>query len=368
MSRVVLRASVMRSKRGCIWPFNPLKNVLYSPFKGYRLELKSTVNFKDLEQFISTKMRMSHIYQPVMLLTLLDNAGRCHQQEIAKAILAHDPSQIDYYTNITNNMVGKVLRGRSIVEKDNKDYMLSGFDSLTPDNIEVLKKLCLSKIDEFNVARGQDVWEHRKKSKGYVSGTVRYEVLKSAKYKCELCGISADVKALEVDHIVPRSNGGSDDITNFQALCYSCNATKRDRDDADLRGIADSYRDRDDNCLFCTLEPTRIIDENELAYVIKDAFPVTEEHRLIIPKRHVAEYFDLYQPELNAVNQLLIKHKALIEAEDSTVTGFNIGINCGEDAGQTIFHCHIHLIPRRKGDVKEPRGGIRHLIPGKGSY
>ena len=332
------------------------------------LELKNKLSFRDLERFISTKMRMSHIYQPVMLLTLLDNAGRCHQQEIAKAILAHDHSQIDYYTNITNNMVGKVLRGRSIVEKDKKDYMLSGFASLTTDNIEVLKKLCLSKIDEFNVARGQDVWEHRRKSKGYVSGTVRYEVLKSAKYKCELCGVSADVKALEVDHIVPRSNGGSDDITNFQALCYSCNASKRDRDDADLRGVADSYKDRDDHCLFCTIEPTRIIDENELAYVIKDGFPVTEGHRLVIPKRHVADYFGLYQPELNAINQLLTKHKALIESEDSTVSAFNIGMNCGEDAGQTIFHCHIHLIPRRKGDVDEPRGGIRHLIPGKGYY
>ena len=147
------------------------------------------MNFKGLEEFISTKMRMSHIYQPVMLLTLLDNAGKCHQQEIAKAILAHDPSQVDYYTNITNNMVGKVLRGRSIVEKDKKDYMLSGFDSLTPDNIETLKKLCLSKINDFNEARGGNVWEHRRKSKGYVSGTVRYEVLKKAKYKCELCGI-----------------------------------------------------------------------------------------------------------------------------------------------------------------------------------
>ena len=67
---------------------------------GYMLELKNTLNFNDLEEFISTKIRMSHIYQPVMLLTLLDNAGRCHQEEIAKAILAHDPSQIDYYTNI----------------------------------------------------------------------------------------------------------------------------------------------------------------------------------------------------------------------------------------------------------------------------
>ena len=243
------------------------------------------MNFKGLEEFISTKMRMSHIYQPVMLLTLLDNAGKCHQQEIAKAILAHDPSQVDYYTNITNNMVGKVLRGRSIVEKDKKDYMLSGFDSLTPDNIETLKKLCLSKINDFNEARGGNVWEHRRKSKGYVSGTVRYEVLKKAKYKCELCGISADIKALEVDHILPRSNGGSDDITNFQALCYSCNATKRDRDDTDLRGIVDSYNDREDNCLFCTIELWRIIDENELAYVIKDAFPVTDRVDILYSRR-----------------------------------------------------------------------------------
>ena len=329
-----------------------------------------SMNYKELKDFISTKMRMSHIYQPVMILTLLEKTGRCHQEDIAKAILAHDPSQIEYYTNITNNMVGKVLRGRSIVEKDkkSKDYALNGYETLTVEDIKTLKQLCLDKIDEFNDARGSDVWEHRKKSKGYVSGTTRYEVLKNAKYRCELCGISADVKALEVDHIVPRNNGGSDDIINFQALCYSCNAAKRDRDDTDLRGVSDSYEYRDDGCLFCTIDPARIIDENELAYVIEDGFPVTVGHRLVIPKRHAADYFHLVQPELNAINQLLTKHKALIEQEDSTVSGFNIGMNCGEDAGQTVFHCHIHLIPRRKGDVDEPRGGVRHLIPGKGSY
>ena len=92
---MALRGSVLPSKRLCIWPFNASTNMFYSYQTGYKLELKNTVNFNDLEEFISTKMRMSHIYQPVMLLTLLDNAGRCHQQEIAKAILAHDPSQID---------------------------------------------------------------------------------------------------------------------------------------------------------------------------------------------------------------------------------------------------------------------------------
>jgi len=326
------------------------------------------MTFKDLKEFVANKMRMSQIYQPVMLLTLLENAGRCHQEVIAKAILAHDPSQIEYYTKITNNMVGKVLRGRSIVERDKKDYTLNGFETLTPEDIEALKQLCVDRIGEFIDSRGQDVWQHRRKSKGYVSGTVRYEVLKNAKYRCELCGISADVKSLEVDHIIPRNHGGADDITNFQALCYSCNATKRDRDDTDLRGMAATYNHREVNCLFCCIESARIIDQNELAYVIEDGFPVTVGHRLVIPKRHVPDYFDLGQPELNAVNQLLTKHKALIESEDPTVSGFNIGINCGEDAGQTIFHCHIHLIPRRKGDVKEPRGGIRHLIPEKGYY
>ena len=326
------------------------------------------MSFDELENFIANNMRMSHIYQPVMLLKLLDKDGRCHQEEIARAILAHDPSQTDYYTKITNNMVGKVLRNRGIVEKDKKEYVLNDFARLTPENVSILRSLCLSKIQDFNETRGRSVWEHRKKSKGYVSGSTRYEVLKKAKYRCELCGIAADIKALEVDHIIPRNVGGKDDISNFQALCYSCNAAKRDRDDTDLRGISESYNERKDGCLFCFIATERVIDENELAYVVQDAFPVTEGHRLIIPKRHVADYFELGQAELNAVNQLLVTHKALLETEDPVISGFNVGINCGADAGQTIFHCHIHLIPRRQGDVKEPRGGIRHLIPGKGSY
>ena len=92
--------------------------------------------------------------------------------------------------------------------------------------------------------RGDRIWSHRKKSSGYVSGTLRYEVLKGAKFRCELCGISAQEKALEVDHIVPRNSGGKDDLSNLQALCYSCNAMNRYRDDTDLRQIADSYKVR----------------------------------------------------------------------------------------------------------------------------
>ncbi len=124
----------------------------------------------------------------------------------------------------------------------------------------------------------------------------------------------------------------------------------------------------DKDCIFCNIEPNRVIAENELAYVIRDGFAVTEHHSLVIPKRHARDYFELTSEELDAINQLLVSAKDEVLKLDDVVDGFNIGMNCGESAGQTVFHCHIHLIPRRKGDVENPRGGIRHVIPGKGSY
>lgn len=122
------------------------------------------------------------------------------------------------------------------------------------------------------------------------------------------------------------------------------------------------------NCIFCQLTIDRVVHENEHAVAFYDLFPVTEKHALVAPKNHVKDYFDLNESELIACNELLKKLKMEISDNDPSVTGFNIGMNCGEDAGQTIFHCHIHLIPRRKGDVENPRGGVRHLIPGKGDY
>ncbi len=126
-----------------------------------------------------------------------------------------------------------------------------------------------------------------------------------------------------------------------------------------------------ENCLFCNIqtnERTRIVTENELAYVIRDGFPITPGHTLIIPKRHAVDYFELVQSEVHAVNALMHEQKNQLMLDDPSIEGFNIGMNCGEVAGQTIFHCHVHLIPRRKGDVQNPRGGVRHVIAGKGYY
>jgi len=326
------------------------------------------MNFPDLKHFLINRMRMSHIYQPVMLMTLLKEGGVASIENLSKKLLIEDKSQQEYYGNITRNMVGRVLNNHGIVQKDGEIFKLRDYETYTEDQRIELIQICQEKLNEYIEKRGKRIFEHRRKSAGYISGSIRYNILKDAKFRCELCGISADTKALEVDHIMPRNKGGSDEINNLQALCYSCNAMKRDKDSTDFRKVKESYEVREEGCLFCEIQKERILDEDNLFYVIRDGFPVTDLHTLVIPKRHVETYFDLYQPELNSCNRMIQKFKQQIEKEDVSVKGFNIGINNGEVSGQTIFHCHIHLIPRREGDVKNPRGGVRGVIPNKQGY
>jgi len=125
---------------------------------------------------------------------------------------------------------------------------------------------------------------------------------------------------------------------------------------------------REPGCVFCNMLGERMVLENNLAYAIRDMYPVTALHTLIIPRGHVPNYFDLSIQQIEACHRLLVAAQAEIVAQDKDVRGFNIGINQGSAAGQTILHCHIHIIPRRIGDVDDPRGGIRHLMPGKGPY
>ena len=326
------------------------------------------MTYKDLEAFLTTRMRMSHIYQPVMIKCLLEHGGVAADTVIAKELLQYDPSQLEYYQAITNRMVGKVLRNHRIVEKEKNLYSLTAYQNLTPEQKEELIGICEQKLDEYVKKRGDAIWEHRKKNRGYISGSIRYEVLKRAKGRCELCGVPHTERALEVDHIVPVNLGGEDSINNYQALCYVCNSMKRDRDTTDFRNVNQVYGNREKGCLFCEMSSSRLVAENNLAYVIYDQYPVTQLHCLIIPKRHTANYFEISQAEINAVNQLLHQLKETVSKEDKTISGFNVGMNCGETAGQTVMHTHLHLIPRRKGDAENPRGGVRNVIAGKGNY
>lgn len=122
------------------------------------------------------------------------------------------------------------------------------------------------------------------------------------------------------------------------------------------------------NCVFCNDDQQRIVFETASFFVIRDKYPVTDLHSLIISKRHVESYFDLNENEQSQVHEVLENQKNSIMEIDPSVTGFNIGINDGVDAGQTIIHLHIHLIPRRHGDMENPMGGVRGVIPSKQRY
>ncbi len=121
--------------------------------------------------------------------------------------------------------------------------------------------------------------------------------------------------------------------------------------------------DPNNPCLFCNTDKKEYIFENDLAYATFDSYPVSKFHVLIIPKRHIKNYFELSADELVACNKIIFLIKNKIENEDQTIKGFNLGTNCGKIAGQSINHCHIHLIPRRVGDVENPQGGVRSVIP-----
>ncbi len=120
------------------------------------------------------------------------------------------------------------------------------------------------------------------------------------------------------------------------------------------------------NCPFCNVEREKIL-ETEMSFAIYDGFPVNEGHALIISKRHTSNYFDLSLDEQKDCIELLNRVKGVVQ-EKYNPDGFNVGININEAAGQTISHVHIHLIPRYEGDVEEPRGGVRGVIPANKNY
>lgn len=275
--------------------------------------MKAPFDFLGLKSFIRETMQMSHVYQPVMLRVLLERGGYASTEEIAKALLGHDPSQIKYYKKRTKEMVGKVLTKHGIVEPIKDGNRIVGYrlnaDSLSKIEIATLKRFCDNRLDEFVEKRGDDVWKHRR-----------------------------DIDSL--------------------------------KDEASFQDVLESHQEQEytSNCIFCGMDSDRIVAENKLCYAIRDGFPVTPLHTLVIPKRHVANYFNLYQSELEAIHVMLDEQHADIPQQDKTVTGFNVGINAGSDAGQTVFHAHIHLIPRRYGDESDPRGGVRGVIPSKQGY
>lgn len=123
----------------------------------------------------------------------------------------------------------------------------------------------------------------------------------------------------------------------------------------------------EDRCPFCDVAPERVLESDALALAIADAYPVSAGHTLIVPRRHIVDFFDLTGEEIRSIYELLRVMRYRLNRATAP-SGYNIGVNVAPAAGQTVAHAHVHLIPRYPADVPDPTGGVRNVIPGKGRY
>jgi ATP adenylyltransferase len=325
--------------------------------------MSSLMTFDELLNFLTTKMRMSHIYQPLLIRALVDAGGTATLRQLAHAFLAQDESQLQFYETRIKEMPLRILAKHGVVQHDGQLVSLA-VPHLTYVQRAQLKMACEQRMQEYVQKRNLALWDYRLLDTDPVPDDLRFQALKASGGRCALCGTTKDDSPLDVDHILPRSLGGKTERANLQALCAKCNRTKGNKDTTDFR--PGPTPEVVPSCPFCSTDTQdRAVEQHGSALAVLDAYPVTPGHHLVLPRRHATEYFTMTRQD--AEDLLRVLRNRLAEA-DSSIQGFNVGINCGEVAGQTVMHAHIHLIPRRKGDMVNPRGGVRGVIPERMGY
>lgn len=324
------------------------------------------MTYEELVDFLERKMSMSHVYQPLLVRALVDAGGVATVRQLAQVFLVQDESQLLYYEKRIKGMPLKVLKRHEVVTSDGQLVSLNTKD-LTLQQKAHIRMICEQKLQSFVQRRGIGIWDYRLLDEEPIPDSLRFLVIKAAGGRCQLCGIPAKERPLDVDHIIPRSRGGKTELANLQALCSKCNRSKRNQDETDFRSWPDPSADP--TCVFCGPEmASKAVEKNGSVFAIMDKYPVTPGHTLVIPIRHTPDWFSMTEAERLDADQLIRVLQARIRAEDKKVAGFNLGSNCGDVAGQTVGHAHIHLVPRRSGDIADPRGGVRGVIPPKRIY
>jgi diadenosine tetraphosphate (Ap4A) HIT family hydrolase len=319
-----------------------------------------------LVDFIENHMRMSHIYQPLLIRLLVESGGASTVRDLALRFVTYDEAELREMEGILKKMPVPVLKKHGFVDRSGELVSLNVKVSDLKDKARILRA-CETRLADYLEKKGENIWSY-KWIANPVRNSIRYKVLADGNHRCALCGVSVQDRPLDVDHIIPKSLGGKSTYENLQVLCSKCNRSKGNKDNRDFRLVSEPSINYGD-CVFCNREGyAEFPSELKNAKVVEDKYPVSRYHLLIVPNRHVQKYDDLNEIEILEIHKLAKVSQRWIKSQDKTVTGFNLGFNLGADAGQTIPHVHFHIIPRRQGDVENPLGGIRGVIPSKKKY
>ena len=322
--------------------------------------MRPTMTFTELCDFVTNRMRMSHIYQPLLIRCLVDAGGSATIRQLAQELAVNDESELQRYEKTIRAKPLRVLTKHSVVNRSDDLVSLSARRLTVKQRVEV-RRLCEERIASFMKERGLKIWNYRLMDDP-VPTSLRYTVLKAHDRRCALCGATAKEDRLDLDHIKPRSKGGTTTPENLQVLCAKCNQAKSNKDATDFRSDP-RESDFDATCPFCDRSlQDGAVETLGTVFAVHDASPATKGHLLIIPIRHTPDFFSMTEAERHDANTLLRLMRGRLQGEDRTIAGFNVGANCGEAAGQTIAHAHIHLIPRRRGDRKAKKRGVRGAI------
>jgi diadenosine tetraphosphate (Ap4A) HIT family hydrolase/5-methylcytosine-specific restriction endonuclease McrA len=303
----------------------------------------STMTFEDFIGFLESKMRMSHVYQPLLIKTLVAAGGTATLRQLAIAFLAEDESQLLFYEDRIEKMPVRVLKRHGVIKQDG-DLISLAIPRMDFQQRSKVRELCERRLQAFLQQRGLDVWANRMLEFDPVPDVLRYQALAASGGRCALCGATKDESPLHVDHILPRSRHGKNVLANLQVLCAECNSSKGNKDVTDFR-VAEATLDPD--CLFCSPGFLKgAIAENRLSYAAASPEPAAPGHVLVIPRRHTDDFFTMTAAERADAEDLLRVLRNQLQTEASGALGFAVGMKCGAPAGQARAHAHIDLIPR----------------------
>ena len=296
---------------------------------------------------------MTEVYQPLIIRTLIENGGFASTRQLALAVLPYDTSQVEYYEVIMKRWPKKTLKRHEVITYRRGEFALNTDISLLSENQKKeITSLCTKKIQGFLNARLAR--QHKVKIPTHITGLMRYEVLKLAKGRCSLCGVTKEERALDVDHIIPRSLGGKTEFANLQALCYVCNRSKGNQDKTDFRNSINPVKNP--NCRLCCSGQS-VTDQNYRAFALSEKENSPLENIIVVPKRHVSSFFDLDQKEVNDCYALLRKGRKSFHNQHTNLK-FEISISEIHQYGNENDHTYIRLIPHW--------GSVSSLVPKRG--